>query len=189
MEDRIGLGFGMVVVPRASDRPGTREDAKGPHRRGERDRFDAVTRRGGKRADRPGGAEQRARARVPGRHGEAKLIGIGGDGRPVRVEAHADRRQAKAVGAPTGDRVGAAEGVRHGFERLHDAAVVGGVDDRRAAVGDVVRFDALGTAAIELGEIRQDAGADARAGESGAKAERRPPAAKARSAKSRPAGS
>jgi hypothetical protein len=67
--------------------------------------------------------------------------------------------------------VSAAERVRHGFERLHDAAVVRAVNNRRTAVRDVVRFDVVGTSAVEFGEVGQNAGPDPYARECGSQCE------------------
>ena len=155
---------------RVADRPGAvagaERDRAGGHGRGEA--RDAGARGLGHRADGPGGGEAALLARVVGRHRDALEVGVGRGGAAVGVGAHRDRDEPEVERTVAGERAGAGEDGGECLEGLADGAIVGGMDDCRGAEGREVDRRRVGRAAVELGEVGEDATADLGAGKSGA---------------------
>ena len=113
----------------------------------------------------PGCAEKPAMPRIHPSHGLAARLRVRGVGRAIGVEAVADMGWADAVGRPADDRPGRVDDVTDRFEGLHHRPVVGGVDEARGCVSDEVEGPLWGAAAVQLGEVREHAAANADAAE------------------------
>src|SRR3546814_17699685 len=89
-------------------------------------------------AERPGGGEAAVLTRIDAGHRHAAAIGIVHRPRPIRVLPHPDRAGAEAVGRLPHNRARRADDVRDRLERLDDAAIVGGMDNRAGRMADEI---------------------------------------------------
>ncbi len=78
----------------------------------------------------------------------------------IGVLAHGDRRGADAIGEIRIKRAHRAGDEGQGLQRLHDAAIIGGMDNRVGAVADDIELCRRDTLAVELGEIGKHAAAE-----------------------------